>query len=83
MNIVYLVKFSLFRVDISPEQDHIGTKKALVYQHENAMGYFVFDGSMLFSPHRFTPDGSPVQVTSQDREGTMYQVKDPLAGAAL
>ncbi|KAK9886691.1 hypothetical protein WA026_017610 [Henosepilachna vigintioctopunctata] len=45
-----------YRVDFSPEVDDTRVKRKLVqiaYKHENDIGGFLFDGSMMFTPLRF------------------------------
>lgn len=42
-----------YRVDFSPEEDRIGTKRGLLSQHQEKLGGYLFDGTMLFTGTRF------------------------------
>jgi aubergine len=44
-----------YRVDFNPEEDRISTKRALIAQHRERLGGYLFDGTMLFSGKRFDP----------------------------
>jgi aubergine len=44
-----------YRVDFSPEEDRIRTKRGLLSQHRERLGGYLFDGTMLFSGNRFDP----------------------------
>jgi len=44
-----------YRVDFSPEEDRISTKRGLLGQHRERLGGYLFDGTMLFSGSRFDP----------------------------
>ena len=37
-----------YRVDFLPEVDHIGVRKALLRQHQTALGKYLFDGTLLY-----------------------------------
>lgn len=46
-----------YRVDFSPEEDRTPVKKALLnVQRNNIAVPFIFDGSMMFTSHRLSPD---------------------------
>lgn len=51
-----------YRVDFDPEEDRIGTKRGLLSQHRERLGGYLFDGSMLFSGTRFSPEVSLIIV---------------------
>lgn len=38
-----------YRVDYSPEIDHMGVRKSLIRTHENVIGKYIFDGSLLYN----------------------------------
>lgn len=40
---------SQYRVDFAPEVDHMGVRKALVRVHEQALGKYLFDGTLLYN----------------------------------
>jgi len=44
-----------YRVDFSPEEDRISSKRGLLSQHRELLGGYLFDGTMLFSGTRFDP----------------------------
>eukprot|EP00095_Tigriopus_kingsejongensis_P002312 maker-scaffold347_size200506-snap-gene-0.20 protein:Tk02312 transcript:maker-scaffold347_size200506-snap-gene-0.20-mRNA-1 annotation:"giwi protein" len=58
-------KIFQYRVDTVPEEDHIGSKKRMVRVFEREFGTFIFDGTMLFSMHKLSPDGSPLTRTTE------------------
>lgn len=41
-----------YRVDFSPEIDHMGVRKALVRTHEDQLGKYLFDGTLLYNTIR-------------------------------
>lgn len=43
------MKLYQYRVDFLPEIEHNGVKKALVRVHENIIGKYVFDGTLLYA----------------------------------
>ena len=53
-----------YRVDFAPDIQDTRTKKALLYEHKAKLPKFIFDGSLLFSPHRLTTDDSPISLSS-------------------
>ena len=38
-----------YRVDFAPELDHMGVRKAMVRQHEQQLGKYLFDGTLLYN----------------------------------
>lgn len=42
-----------YRVDIAPEEDRTQIRKALLREHKDALGFYLFDGTVLFSPNRY------------------------------
>ncbi|KAJ0175571.1 hypothetical protein K1T71_008730 [Dendrolimus kikuchii] len=38
-----------YRVDIEPEEDHTGVRKALLRVHRNTLGGYLFDGTVLYT----------------------------------
>lgn len=64
-----------YRVDVSPEVDDLRLKKFLVRQHKEAkLRAYIFDGTVLYTTNRYTPDGSPVNLVSKDKEEKIYKV---------
>ena len=48
-----------YRVDFSPEEDRTPVKKALLNVQRNVIAVpYIFDGSMMFTSHRLSPDVS-------------------------
>lgn len=45
-----------YRVDFSPDVDHIGIRKGLVKVHKESLGGYIFDGTIMFSSHRHTAE---------------------------
>ena len=41
-----------YRVDFTPDVDHIGVRKALIRVHENVLGKYLFDGTLLYNVTR-------------------------------
>lgn len=41
-----------YRVDFLPDIDHIGVRKALLRNHEAALGKYLFDGTLLYNTNR-------------------------------
>lgn len=41
-----------YRVDFKPDIEHTGVKKALIRVHENSLGKYVFDGTLLYAVKR-------------------------------
>lgn len=52
-----------YRVDFSPEEDRISTKRGLLAQHRDLLGGYLFDGTMLFSGTRYDPPVSFMKLT--------------------
>jgi len=62
-----------YRVDFTPDVDHIGVRKALIRVHENVLGKYLFDGTLLYNVTRLpqplelhskrVSDGSDVMVS--------------------
>lgn len=64
-----------YRVDVSPEQDDIRKINFLVRQHEQStLKAYIFDGTVLYTTNRYTPDGSPLELVSKDKEEQIYKV---------
>lgn len=41
-----------YRVDFTPDVDHMGVRKALVRVHEGVLGKYLFDGTLLYNVTR-------------------------------
>ena len=37
-----------YRVDFAPDIDNMGVRKAMIRQHENTIGKYIFDGTLLY-----------------------------------
>ena len=57
-------KLLQYRVDFAPDLQDTRTRKALLYEHKAILPKFIFDGSLLFSPHPLTTDDSPISLSS-------------------
>jgi len=42
-----------YRVDIAPDEDRTQIRKALLREHREALGFYLFDGTVLFTPNRY------------------------------
>jgi len=64
-----------YRVDFAPELDDIKKMKFLVRQlPADTLKAYIFDGTVLYTPQRYTVDKSPIVLTTKDREDKMYQI---------
>lgn len=65
-----------------PDEDRVHVKRALLGQHREALKLdpYVFDGAMLFTPHRLQ---QPLQVTSERREVRGASVEVPKCGTSF
>ena len=41
-----------YRVDFTPDVDHMGVRKALIRVHEQVLGKYLFDGTLLYNTRR-------------------------------
>jgi aubergine len=55
-----------YRVDFSPEEDRTMVRKSMLREHKPKIGGYLFDGTVLYTPHRIDP--MPLIVHSQRRE---------------
>ena len=70
-----------YRVDMKPEVDHTGVRKALLYAHKEKLPKFIFDGTMIFATKRFTPDDRPLVLLSRrEPDGPDVEIKVRLVG---
>jgi aubergine-like protein len=51
-----------YRVDFAPEEDRTAIRKALLRNHKAVLGGYIFDGTMMFTSHRLSPDVSKAQI---------------------
>ena len=64
-----------YRVDMKPEIDHTGVRKGLLYVHKASLPKFIFDGTILFTTTRLSPDDKPIVLTSKrESDGTMVEI---------
>merc|ERR1711970_991164 len=64
-----------YRVDMKPDIDHTGVRKGLLYVHKASLPKFIFDGTILFTTTRLSPDDKPIVLTSKrDRDDTMVEI---------
>ena len=70
-----------YRVDMKPEIDHTGVRKALLYAHKEKLPKILFDGTMLFSTTRLSPDDKPlILVSERSTDQTKVEIKVRLVG---
>ena len=70
-----------YRVDMKPEVDHKGVRKALLYGHKEKLPKFIFDGTMIFATKRFTDDDRPLVLFSRrEPDGFDVEIKVRLVG---
>ena len=64
-----------YRVDMKPEIDHTGVRKGLLYVHKAILPKIIFDGTIMFSTTRLSPDDKPMVLTSKrESDGTMVEI---------
>ncbi|EFX83177.1 Aubergine/Piwi-like protein copy E [Daphnia pulex] len=56
------MKLLQYRVDFTPEIDHPGVKKALIRVHEQMIGKYIFDGTLLYNTTRLP---QPLELISK------------------
>ncbi|XP_026465742.1 piwi-like protein Siwi [Ctenocephalides felis] len=67
-----------YRVDMSPEEDRTFVRKALLANHKNTIGGYIFDGTVLYCSHRLNPD--PIELTSTRKsDGSQILIRIKLA----
>jgi aubergine-like protein len=47
-----------YQVDFAPEEDKSFLRKALLRNHKDVLGGYIFDGSTMFTSHRLSQDVS-------------------------
>lgn len=45
-----------YRVDFNPPQSRINIQRGLLSVHQETLGAYIFDGTMLFSSKKYNPD---------------------------
>ncbi len=59
-------------MDLAPEEDHLKIRKRIVRDLKGEIGPNIFDGTMMFSLHKITPDvREPRELT-----GSRFTMKD-------
>jgi len=63
-----------YRVDVSPEEDMTKERKKLLRQHQDNLGMYMFDGTMLFTPTVYTGFNAQGHLiyTSKNDQGQMF-----------
>ncbi|CAH0406951.1 unnamed protein product [Chilo suppressalis] len=54
-----------YHVDVTPEEDSTGVRKALLRVHSRTLGGYLFDGTVLYTVKRLHPD--PMELYSERR----------------
>ena len=66
---------------MKPEIDHTGVRKGLLSVHKGSLPKYIFDGTVLFTTTRLSPDDKPIVLTSKrDRDDTMVEIVVKLVG---
>ncbi len=52
-----------YRVDFIPEIDHPGVRKAMLRVHEEMLGKYVFDGTLLYNTKRLPQVNKSIQLS--------------------
>jgi aubergine-like protein len=47
-----------YHVDFAPEEDRTHIRKALLRTHQNVLGSYIFDGTVMYTSHRLGQDVS-------------------------
>jgi len=64
-----------YRVDMKPDIDNTRVKKALLYSHKPSLPKILFDGTILFTTTRLSPDDKPLILSSKrDSDGAMVEI---------
>lgn len=72
---------SRYHVSFEPEVEAVRFRSALIHQHKQAIGNFLFDGAQLFAVRRQNLTNDEVSYTSKSREGQEYTVKFKFTGS--
>ena len=70
-----------YRVDMKPDIDHTGVRKGLVGTHRSVLPKYMFDGTIMFTTTRLTPDDKPKVLTSKrESDGSVVEITIKLVG---
>ncbi|XP_046997505.1 piwi-like protein Siwi isoform X1 [Schistocerca americana] len=71
-----------YRVDFAPEEDNTFVRKALLRVHKKRLGGFIFDGTVMFTSSRLSPDPNAVlELTSERKsDGAKIQIHIKFVG---
>ncbi|XP_052739671.1 piwi-like protein Siwi [Bicyclus anynana] len=61
-----------YHVDITPEEDRTGIKKALMRIHKNTFGGYLYDGTVLYTVKKLHPD--PLELYSDRNDGERMRI---------
>jgi len=68
-------KLMQYRVDFKPELDETFIKKMLMRDNQHVLPKYMFDGSVLFTTSRLTPNGDPFILNATGkRDGQVYEI---------
>jgi len=74
-------KLLQYRVDFSPPIEMTKVKKALLYRHKETLPKFMFDGTLLFTTTKLSPDDSNIVLTTMsDLDKCEYTITIKLVG---
>jgi len=77
-------KLLQYRVDFSPPIEMTKVKKALLYRHKESLPKFMFDGTILFTTTKLSPDDKNLVLTTvSERDKTEYTITIKLVGEIL
>jgi len=63
-----------YRVDFAPEEDRTFERKKLLKQHAATLKKYIFDGTVMYTPEKYSAGGEPFTLTSKAEDGTMFQI---------
>jgi len=54
-----------YRVDMKPDIEHTGTRKAMLSAHKEKLPKYIFDGTIMFTTTRLSADDKPLVLVSK------------------
>jgi len=67
-----------YRVDVSPEEEQTHVRRNLMRVHKDKIGGHIFDGTVLYTPHKLNPD--PLLLYSKRDDGVNVTLSLKLVG---
>jgi len=63
-----------YRVDFKPDEDRTFERKKLLKQHSSTLKKYIFDGTVMYTPEKYSAGGEPFSLTSKAEDGTMFEI---------